>query len=112
MTRTKLTRRGPKKHTERAREAAPPKREEGWASEDGGQRVLEGLRRGVAVSVRVPVRVRVKVRILVAMAITHCEQPELRAAVGLRVRIGVRGVGGLGSRIELGLKKSPECMLP
>ena len=36
---------GGKRRRERAREAGPPRREEGWTPEEGGQRILEGLRR-------------------------------------------------------------------
>ena len=38
--------RGPTK--QRAREAGPPRREESWAPEEGGQWELEGLPRGTA----------------------------------------------------------------
>ena len=31
---------------EKAREAGPPRREEGWAPEEGGQWALKGLQRG------------------------------------------------------------------
>ena len=46
--------------TERAREAGPPRREEGWAAEDRGQRVLDRIR--IRIRIRVMVRVRVKNR--------------------------------------------------
>ena len=40
------------RETERARKAGPPRREECWALEEGGLRVLEGLRGRVGVRVR------------------------------------------------------------
>ena len=49
MTRTRLLgqqEKGGERSTQRAREAGPPRREEGWAPEEGGQQVLEGLWRG------------------------------------------------------------------
>ena len=36
---------GGERSRERAREVGPPRREEGWAPKEGGQRLLEGLRR-------------------------------------------------------------------
>ena len=55
---------GVEQSTERAREAGPPRREEGWAPdhEKGAQRVLEGLRRQARISAFSVNRIRVRVR--------------------------------------------------
>ena len=48
MTRTKLLdlqERPGERSRKRGREAGPPRREEGWAPDEQGQRVLAGLRR-------------------------------------------------------------------